>query len=270
MAQPSWKSQVVQALGKLPAVKSADPRKVGVEIHAMLREYILKGILLPGTVLSQVTVAKDLGVSRTPVREAIRMLKEEGLVTAAPNFRAQVTAVDFDDLEALYANRILLESLAISVTIRKNTAADLAELDMVLKDLGSRESLASIRTWMERHRAFHLKLYRHAGAATLAIIQSNMEKSERYQYLRWQKRAPRDQSDGGAEHRAIVEACQDRDIRAGIERLSMHLARTALETLSEIAPDREPANVRNALHMAKAGAAAFQLASAISLHRRRA
>ena len=73
----------------LPEVRQAIPY-----VHAYLRELILNGNLVPGTKLSQVTLAEQLGVSRTPLREVLRMLQEEGLVAIEPNQRTRVAGLD--------------------------------------------------------------------------------------------------------------------------------------------------------------------------------
>src|SRR5450755_1682560 len=102
----------------LPEARQAIPR-----LHAYLRECILDGTLTPGTKLSQVSLAKQLGVSRTPLREVLRMLQEEGLVEIEPNQRTRVAGLDPQELDDVYASRILLETLALSMTLGKVTAA---------------------------------------------------------------------------------------------------------------------------------------------------
>ena len=94
-----------------PLAKS-DGRRTVLEVHDLLRRLILGGRLAPGVVLSQVELARRLGVSRTPVREALRLLQQAGMVSAEPNLRCRVLGFDPDDIEALYMKRILMESLA--------------------------------------------------------------------------------------------------------------------------------------------------------------
>src|ERR1700683_1808784 len=96
----------------LPEARQAIPH-----LHAYLRECVLDGTLTPGTKLSQVALADQLGVSRTPLREVLRMLQEEGLVEIEPNQRTRVAGLDPQELADIYASRILLETLALSMTI---------------------------------------------------------------------------------------------------------------------------------------------------------
>src|SRR6202162_2117285 len=96
----------------LPEARQAIPH-----VHTYLRECILDGTLTPGTKLSQVSLARQLGVSRTPLREVLRMLQEEGLVEIEPKQRTRVAGLDPGELGDIYASRILLETLALSMTI---------------------------------------------------------------------------------------------------------------------------------------------------------
>src|SRR6202050_5577864 len=97
---------------RLPKARQAIPY-----VHAYLRECILDGTLSPGTKLSQVALAQQLGISRTPLREVLRMLQEEGLVEIEPNQRTRVAGLDPAELYDTYACRILMETLALSMTV---------------------------------------------------------------------------------------------------------------------------------------------------------
>jgi biotin operon repressor len=94
-----------------------DRRQSRLAVHARLRQLILDGTLPPGTILSQVQLSRALGVSRTPLREALRMLQEEGLIDAEPNRRPRIKGFDSSDLESVYSIRILLETFAAELTI---------------------------------------------------------------------------------------------------------------------------------------------------------
>ena len=251
---PSWQTQVENALGAVIPVETDDPRKVGSIIHKVLRDYILQGILEPETFLDQVSLAQGLEVSRTPVREAIRILKDEGLVSGDVNQRARVSSISYEELEALYAMRISSESLALAVAIPRNGPEDLARIETALTTLRE-ATFEHLPTWVRIHRELHLALYCQAGEAATSLIRANIEKSERFQNIRWKHQTPRELgNDIHGEHRRIVESCLSRDIASGVEMLSRHLARTALDTLNDIAPDREPTLIRKALRISIHGA----------------
>src|SRR5213080_4773247 len=111
----------------LPEARQAIPH-----VHAYLRECILDGTLTPGTKLSQVALAEQLGISRTPLREVLRMLQEEGLVEIEPNQRTRVAGLDPQELDDVYASRILMETLALSMTIDNFGARERAEAKQML------------------------------------------------------------------------------------------------------------------------------------------
>src|SRR6266508_2831407 len=113
----SWGSvgynrRMTRPAARVPGIGQAIPR-----LHAYLRECILDGRLPPGTKLSQVALASQLGVSRTPLREVLRMLQDEGYVEFEPNQRMRVADLDPVELDADYACRIVLETLALSMTL---------------------------------------------------------------------------------------------------------------------------------------------------------
>ena len=117
----------------LPEARQAIPH-----LHAYLRECILDGTLTPGTKLSQVSLARQLGISRTPLREVLRMLQEEGLVEIEPNQRTRVSGLDPQELDDVYASRILLETLALSMTIGHFGAASRKEAKRLLTAMRGR------------------------------------------------------------------------------------------------------------------------------------
>ncbi len=108
------------------------PRKgrgnaVNETTHA-IREAILDGVLNPQAWLREESLATDLGVSRTPVREALNRLEEEGLIERGPGFGARVTALTIEDMSVVYLVRGSLESLAARAAAERGNAASLSDL----------------------------------------------------------------------------------------------------------------------------------------------
>src|ERR1700722_10486 len=87
------------------------------DVYERVRTAILDGDLAPGAVMSQVALAEELGISRTPLREALRMLQSERLVEAEPNRRVRVAPMSPADLEELYVVRITLEAEALRLSV---------------------------------------------------------------------------------------------------------------------------------------------------------
>lgn len=204
----------------------------------------------PGTWISQVQLAKRFGVSRGPIREALRLLEREGLIETAVNQRSKVSAFSIDDLEQLYAARIAVEGLGIASSVPRFTQADLNELGGLLETL---DALAGkdVQGWDTTHRAFHAALVKHAGARLVGMLDELYDHAERYRRV-YIAGDPRAWSVGAAEHRQIVDACTARDSRLAAGLLARHLSRTALAGLTLMAPEHEPALLRTAVRQVTA------------------
>ncbi|MCX4767306.1 GntR family transcriptional regulator [Streptomyces sp. NBC_01275] len=166
-------------LGGLPRPVISHPRRTSVEIHDHLRRLILDGHLPPGTELKQAGLARVFDVSRTPLREAFRMLQEEGLIDADINHRGRVTVLDVADLDCLYAARISLEAMGVRVTAGRLTRQDVQEGSAHLHDVDRAEETGDAMAWREAHRAFHRVLVCRCTPTVLRTITSYAERSER-------------------------------------------------------------------------------------------
>jgi DNA-binding GntR family transcriptional regulator len=97
-----------------PATSGSTSARDGLNVavvHDQLRQAILRGDVPPGPATSQLVLARELGVGRTPLREALRMLQSEGLVISEPNRRVRIAELSIADAEELYVMRILLEAV---------------------------------------------------------------------------------------------------------------------------------------------------------------
>src|SRR3954467_13315342 len=109
----------------MSAQAESAPRRDNVEqVYRRVREAILEGEIAPGSVMSQVALADALGGSRTPLREALRMLQSEGLVDAQTNRRVTVKPISATDAEELVAMRVALETEATRVVTRVRVSAE--------------------------------------------------------------------------------------------------------------------------------------------------
>ena len=241
----------------LQPIEKPDGRRVAIEVYDRLRNLILSGKLRPGTILSQVEVARMMRVSRTPVREALRMLQEGGLVSAEPNFRCRVLGFDPADVEALYIKRILLESLGVAITASRITETDLDNLLSVVEALEGEESHSSFNAWASLHRNFHRLLVVGAGASFVADLETLELRSERYQSAYKGEHMPGWWMRGELEHRELYEAFANGDASRASELAARHLARTALELLAALAPEHDTSALRMSLQFAIDAASQF-------------
>ena len=227
-----------------------------MDVYETLQKSILGGRLRPGTILSQVEVARALNVSRTPVREAMRMLQEGGLVTGEPNFRSRVLAFDPKDIEALYMKRIVMESLGVALTTRRMGPELHDQLAGVVKALEGDEAHEDFTTWQHLHRDLHRLIVIEAGETYASDLEMLEKRSERYQSAYKGEHLPGWWQRGEQEHRALFDAMSSGDPKRAGELAARHLARTALELLAALVPEYDTARVRLSLQFAIAGSAA--------------
>jgi DNA-binding GntR family transcriptional regulator len=217
-------------------------------VYTSLRESILNGAIAPGSFLSQVRLASDLGVSRGPLREAVRMLQSEGLVEAEVNRRGRVSEFSIEDLEQLYAMRIVHEALALRISVSQFTKRDLEALRGHLRRMAAFAD-HDLPGWQAVDREFHFALVAHVGDRMMRTIRELYDHADRYRWL-YIKGMPRALSIAAEEHTRIVDGCTSGDAALAAGELARHLARTALTVLTHHAPEHDPTTVRAAIRLA--------------------
>jgi DNA-binding GntR family transcriptional regulator len=211
-----------------------------------LRTMIATGELAPGSALTQVGLAQEIGVSTTPVREALRRLEAEGLLETQRNGRPRVPIFDAADLDALYGNRVLLESLAVALSAPRLSDEQLARL---------RDRLAAMRAaadpvgWDSAHASFHLGLVAGNAEPLQADVARLVARGDRYRRMSVWVDDSEGRRIGDEEHEAILAACETGDARAAALLLGRHLTRSALTLIAHLEPGYDPVAVRGALTM---------------------
>lgn len=148
-----------------------------------LRNAILRGDLKPGERLMEMHLANKLGVSRTPIREAIRMLEQEGLAVTIPRKGAQVAKMTEKDLQDVLEIRDALDELAVSMAAERMTPEQLLELKDSMKDFEIATRSGDVRRIVEADEAFHNVIYCMANNPKLENIVNNMRvQTYRYRY----------------------------------------------------------------------------------------
>jgi DNA-binding GntR family transcriptional regulator len=202
--------------------------------HAQLRGLIVRGVLEPGSQLSQVELARRTGVSTTPLREALRRLEAEGLVESRPNRRPRVRPFACDDLDSVYAARVLLEPLAVRLTVPRLSYGDLGELRerlaaMKLAGMRRRDDTSPWRSaaWEVAHHAFHMLLIGGAPQPLREQIETLIARADRYRRIAVQDDTAAGRTKGDAEHEQIVKACEEGDGARAAGALVAQLVRSA-------------------------------------------
>ena len=141
-----------------------------------LRRRIVAGELSPGERLREESLAEQLGVSRTPVREALRRLDSEGFIRFEPNRGAHVAAWTHDDLEEIFALRALLEGYCAALAARRCTAADVAALreiaNAIVKEV--RRSPVDAERMSQLNGQFHAKVLAIASSSRLTAMLASL------------------------------------------------------------------------------------------------
>lgn len=220
--------------------------KVMSDVKELLKAEILRGELTPGTVLSQVQLSKKFGVSRTPMREALRMLEEDGLILSEPNRRPRVAAFDAEHLEVVYTSRILLMAAATAVTVPRMVAADFARLKTAFKEMRLASDGNDLVRWNRADAEFHRVHTLYAPGHLLAELDRLHQRSALY-ILLMTRNDPHLQANTVREHEVILDACLRQDQDSATKGIARHLARIALQLMPTVALERDPMTIRSAL-----------------------
>jgi DNA-binding GntR family transcriptional regulator len=196
--------------------------------YAELRTRILTGELEAGSVIPQARLAQELGVSTTPLREAIRRLSSEGLIQLEAHRDARVTDVSAAEARHLYEVRESVDPLAAALAAERRTDADLALISQSLERLNPIRDASNLEALMA-HREFHRAVYRASGNPILVdILEKLWDKADRYRLIGL--RAGGDTADDServaAEHRAIRDAVAEGDPEAAAEVMRAHIRRS--------------------------------------------
>jgi DNA-binding GntR family transcriptional regulator len=222
----------------VPARQSAE------YVYHRVRDAIVDGSLQPGETMSQVVLAEELGVSRTPLREALRMLQGEGLVEARPNRRVRVAPISIGDLEQLYAVRVTLEAQALRLAVPRMTPEHIARLEGSIAEMARYAQQHDMRRWLIPHAEYHHRLIELAGSRFAALLSQLYDHAERYRRLHigygpsaW----------ATPDHRGILDAVEAGDPVGAAALLAEHLSRIAFEVAEILEPERDLSTLRQVL-----------------------
>lgn len=193
------------------------------EVFNTLRERILKGDLKPGERLMEIHLADQLGVSRTPIREAIRMLELEGLVKMVPRKGAQVAKISREDVQDVLEVRKALDTLAVKLACDRITEDEIAKLKAEEDKFESTLKTEDATLIAEADVAFHDVIQAASKNKRLKNMISNLAERiyrYRFEYIK-------QQSDGGKtlidEHREIIKCIEEKDVEAAIRAIELHI-----------------------------------------------
>lgn len=187
-----------------------------------LRQAILKGELKPGERLMEIQLAEKLGVSRTPIREAIRKLELEGLVLMIPRRGAEVARISHKSLQEVLEVRSALEVLAIELACERISEDDLADLEQAEQHFREVVRTGSEMEIAQSDEAYHDIIYNASGNKRLVQIINNL----REQIYRYRLEYIKDAAKRGtliSEHQRILEAIRSRDVEKATQLIKEHI-----------------------------------------------
>lgn len=190
----------------------------------VLREAIATGEIPEGDQLLQNDIAEALGVSRTPVRESLRLLEAEGWVEFSPHRGAVVATLSSDEVRQIFEIRFTLEALALKQSLPRIDATVFDKAAHILDELDVEQDISR---WVALNRSFHLTLYAGAGARLIALIESQYDAVDRY--LRLELVEMDNAGDSQDEHRAILVACRARDVTKAVALSEPHIAGAGID-----------------------------------------
>jgi DNA-binding GntR family transcriptional regulator len=158
-------------------------QKAPTAVLGQIRRAILSGELQPGSQLREAHIAEEMGISRSPVREALSALEEEGLVEKVPFKGAFVAAVSPATIAEIAGIRTQLEPYAVSLTLPRLTDGDWKSLRRLLDQFQRAAAGHDPAVEIEKHLAFHRFFYEHSGNATLLSMWQDWESKLRLFFI---------------------------------------------------------------------------------------
>src|SRR3569832_1699151 len=201
------------------------PRALYEEVAEQLRQRIFQRELEPGRWIDEVKIAQEFGISRTPLREALKVLAAEGLVTMKVRRGAYVTEVSETDLADVYHLLSLLESDAAGVVAQKATDEQVKELQQLHKELEASQNNRD--RFFALNERFHMRLLEIAGNKWRDQLVADLRKVMKLNRHNSLLKAGR-VKESMLEHRGIMEAIAARDVKAATKRMQEHF-RNGLE-----------------------------------------
>lgn len=212
------------ALPRLPGIAaSREPRTAHEFVRRTLRAAVVDGTLPAGARLVQADLAQQLGVSTTPVREALRDLATEGLIMLDPHRGALVRTLDIDELREIYDLRLALEPMMVRRVISTMTPERLDRAAALQRRM---EEPCEPTTWSDLNRDFHAVLSEPDDSSRLASILAGLRDSAAPYVARSLVSRPEQVPEANAEHAELLDLYRGGDVARAVELTLSHLRAT--------------------------------------------
>ncbi len=209
-----------------------EPGSLPVLVADWIRNEIVEGRLSPGERIRQEAVARQCNTSRMPVREALKRLQDEGLVTHISHVGARVASLDIAELDEIYLLREQLEPFALAQSIPGLTSEQHERLEEHVGEMEACADPDDPSRWVSLDRSFHLATYSAAAMPHLLDIIDGLWNRTQH-YRRAYSRLPTRFAIAHMEHRLLLEAIVRRDPEAAADLSRLHIRRTRMALDSE-------------------------------------
>jgi len=212
-------------------------------VYDTIREAILSGRYPPGQRLVADDLAREMNVSRMPIREALHRLEVIGLITMSPHRGAVVSELSEDEIVEIYHMRAVLDGLATRLATSKLTNADHDRLNSLLDAMTDAAQKNDLEKLLQINREFHMVIWKAANAPRLQEMLENLyDTSQRFRNLSLLLPGRLDQI--GQEHRVIAEALARGDADAAERFANEHHESTAQRLLAAIEKNHDQESIK--------------------------
>lgn len=209
------------------------PQSLSETVLSHLRQAIVQGDIELGQPLFERQLAVELGVSKTPVREALAELRREGLVRIVPQKGAFVFTLSAQEVSELCELRVTLESAALRLAMERNGSAFARDMDTVVRRMGAARAKGDERAYLKEDTVFHALFFDHCGnqymrraydmvVGKIAALRTHLATK------------PLHTKKSFKEHQAMLSAVQHQDIERTLSILDVHIGRTRKTYATEI------------------------------------
>ncbi len=232
------KEALLAMRGRLTPIELDNYKPLRDIVFETLREAIIASRLRPGERLMEVQIAEELGVSRTPVREAIRKLELEGFVVMVPRKGAYVAGISIKDITDVFEIRRALEGLSAELAAERMTEDELEELERLLVRTMETTERLDVASTVDMDTGFHQVIYEASRNEKLSSMLYHLR--EQIQRFRTQSLSrPGRLSRVVVEHRGIVDALQRRDPELARQLAEQHIDSAESELLAAFQESEE-------------------------------
>lgn len=207
------------------------------KVYDILKQLIIDGEIAPGERIIETEYSNKFQISRTPIREAIRMLELEGLVESQPTGGVLVKQITEDEIAEVYKIRIALEGIVLEEVIKKAKASDIKHIEKVLKDTEKAFDNNDTPAVFELFSKFNMTLYDIANLSKVTGMINNINLYLK-RFRKLSVESPIRKDDAFRDHVNILEAIKKKDLSAALFINRAHLEKSMIFILSQVAANK--------------------------------